>query len=87
MKEITSKLELNQYYKIVSDKLDLLMSTYKILPSEILFYIKNNLSEVKEEFGLVDVKGIDRIILDVATHFHHTQLDKIMSFESFTKKF
>lgn len=86
MKKISDRNELNQYYSLVNAKMDEYFTKYKIRPNEFLSYLKNNLDEVKEEFGVSDVIGIEKVIMDVCRHYLHSQEDNILKFESFRLK-
>lgn len=86
MKTINNRQELNQYYITVDIKLKQYIDEYKVSPGELLHYVKSNLKEIKEEIGMLDVLGIDKVILDVVHHYNHSHLDKILKFESFKNR-
>lgn len=86
MKEITSREELNQYYNLVNLKIEEdLINRHKIRPSELIRYIKSNIDEIIEEFGLSEINGAKNIIMDVVSHYYNAELDNIMTFESFSR--
>lgn len=82
MKE-NRRLELTRLYNDIQDRLEILVSEYKIKPSEIKSYVENNKQELIEEFGYSDVDGIGRVLIDVAEHLSNSEIDGIMTFEAF----
>lgn len=85
MRIINNRSELNNYYYVVSTGLEKYLREYKVIPRELKTYIEHNLEEIKEELGVSDVVGIDKVIFDVVNHYNNTHLDKILKFESFTR--
>lgn len=85
MRKINNRQELNQYYTDVDFKLKKYIDEHKVTPNELLVYIKRNLKEFKMESGLDDIVGVDQVIFDILNHYHHSQLDKILTFESFRR--
>lgn len=87
MREIKNRQELNQYYSTVDLKLKEYIDKYKVNPNELKTFVKNNMEDFKEESGLLDVVGIEKVILDILDHYNHSHLDKLLTFESFSRHF
>lgn len=85
MTNISNRDEANFYYNKINDIIDGYIVNYKIRPSEINNYIKNNLKEFISDIGLSNINRIENIIIDVVDHRLNTQKDGIMTFESFKK--
>ena len=86
MRKISDRKELSQYYDLINNKVEEYFTKYKIRPVEFLNYLRNNIDEIKEEFGVSDVIGIDKVIFDVCHHYIHSHDDNILKFESFRHK-
>lgn len=82
---MNNKFELNRLYSEIRGKLESLMQEFKITPSELNNYVRNNLDELVEEFGMVDSIFSKTVILDVCSHYENSFKDGLMTFESFVK--
>ena len=87
MRKINNRQELNHYYDLIHTNLDKYFTEYKVVPEDFVRYVKSNLEDIKEELGVSDVSGIDKVILDVVSHYRNSELDGILKFESFRSRF
>jgi hypothetical protein len=87
MRSINNREELNGYYYTVQAVIEKYLSLHKVKPSELFNYVRNNLTDIVEECEMSDVVGANKIVLDVATHLNSVELDGVMTFESFRRRF
>ena len=86
MRNINNRQELNHYYDLVNTNLAKYLSEFKVDSRDFVRYVQSNIEDVKEELGLSDVVGIDKVILDVVKHYNHSSLDGVLKFEAFRER-
>ena len=76
--------EINKYYKLINEYIDIYLDNWKISPKKLKRYLSSErISNFLEKKGLKEIKNIERIIEDVIQDRISIETDSVMTFESF----
>jgi hypothetical protein len=83
---LNSREDVNKYYQIINDLVDVYIDKWKIKPSNLKKYLKpgsERFNKFLERNKLNNIKGTDRILKDVIEDRYNMEKDGVIKFESF----